>query len=160
LANLETRLHTLSTKLGEQEAGYEFESWFYDFIDFHEIPCRRPYKVDGRQIDGSVTINGTTYLVELKFRSDQAAATDIDTMTAKIATKADNTMGIIVSISGYSSVAIQEASKPKTVLLLLDFTHLNLSLRGLMAFDGIVDRLRRHASQTGKAYLEANLFGN
>lgn len=160
LNDLENRLMELSKDLGQQKAGYAFEKWFYDFIDFHEIPCKRPYVASGRQIDGSITVNGTTYLVELKFKTEQSGATDIDSMFAKVETKADNTMGIVLSISGYSSVAILGASKAKSVLLLLDFSHLQLVLRGQMSFNEVMDRSRRHASQTGEAYLLANLFGN
>ena len=72
---------------------------FYDLLDFSEIPNRKPYVHNGRQIDGSLTVSGTTYLVELKLTTEQAGATDIDTFH-KVTTKADNTMGAMVSISG------------------------------------------------------------
>lgn len=71
---------------------------------------------------------------------------------------ADNTMGIMVSISGYSSTAISDASGNKTTLLLLDANHLYLFLSGAMTFAEIVSRVRRHASQTGEAYLPVNKF--
>jgi hypothetical protein len=48
----------------------------------------------------------------------------------KVQEKADNTMGIMVSISGYSSTAIDAASGPRTPLLLLDHSHLYLLLTG------------------------------
>jgi hypothetical protein len=60
----------------------------------------RPYTHEGRQIDGSLTHAGTTYLVELKFTAEQAGATDIDSFLKKVNDKADNTMGIMISISG------------------------------------------------------------
>jgi len=158
LQKLNDRLNNLGTQLGTQTAGYEFQTWFYDLLDFSEIPNRKPYVHNGRQIDGSLTLSGTTYLVELKFTAKQADATDIDTFYKKITTKADNTMGIMVSISGYSPVAIQEASGEKTPMLLLDHSHVYLVLSGIMGFGDIVDRVRRHASQTGEAYLSANKF--
>jgi hypothetical protein len=67
------------------EGGYDFQDWFYD---------------------GSLTLDGTTHLNELKFAVAQADATDIDSLRAKVDDKADNTMGIMISMSGYSSVAI------------------------------------------------------
>ena len=70
----------------------------------------------GRQIDGSLTVSGTTYLVELKFTAGPADANDIDSFYKKITSKADNTMGVMVSISGYSSVAKQEASGERTLI--------------------------------------------
>ena len=54
--------HRLRRYLGTQSGGYEFEKWFYKLLDFSEIQNRKPYKTNGRQIDGSLTIEGTTYL--------------------------------------------------------------------------------------------------
>ncbi len=71
---------------------------------------------------------------------------------------ADNTMGIMVSISGYSGVAISDASGNKSTLLLLDASHLYLFLSGVMSFSDTISRIRRHASQTGEAYLPVNKF--
>jgi hypothetical protein len=93
--------------LGSQDAGYRFQEWFYDFS---QIPNRKAYVHDDRQICGSLTVAGTTYLIELKFTTGQASATDIGTFHKKVTTEADNTMGIMISISGYSSIARQEAS--------------------------------------------------
>lgn len=159
LESLSNRLNELATRLGSQQAGYDFQEWFYDLMDFFEVMYRRPYIVNGRQIDGSITVSGTTYLVELKFTQEQAGANDIDSLLKKVIDKADNTMGIMVSISGYSSTAISEASGPRTPLLLLDHRHLYLALGGGATFGEIVDRVRRHASQTGESYLGPDGFG-
>jgi Restriction endonuclease len=158
LQKLNERLNELGRHIGEQQAGYDFQDWFYDLLDFSEIAIRRPYVHNGRQIDGSLTLSGTTYLVELKFTAEQASAPDIDTFFKKVTTKADNTMGIMVSISGYSAVARQEASGERTPILLFDHSHLYLVLGGIMGFGDVIDRIRRHASQTGEAYLSAADF--
>jgi len=158
LAKLENRLNDLSGQLGTQKAGYDFQDWFYDLLDHFEIANRRPYVDKGRQIDGSLTLFDTTYLVELKFTTDQAGAPDVDSILKKISDKADNTMGVMVSISGYSSVALREASGPKTPLLLLDHNHIYSVLRGVWKFSELIDRVRRHASQTGDAYLGLDDF--
>lgn len=157
-SKLQQKLDAMHSKVGTQEGGYEFEEWFYEFLDFCEITNRKPYKSDGRQIDGSLTHDGTTYLVELKFTKKQSGAPDIDSLKAKVNKMADNTMGIMVSISGYSSVAISDASGSKTTLLILDASHLYLFLSGAMNFPDIISRIRRHASQTGEAYLPTNKF--
>jgi hypothetical protein len=153
---LRARLDQLATKLGTAEAGYEFQNWFYELIAHFELVARRPYVAAGRQIDGSVTVDGTTYLVELKFTSSQADAPEIDVFFKKVTDKADNTMGIMVSISGYSSVAIDGASVPRTPLLLLDHGHLYALLAGTITMAELVGRIRRHCSQTSRAYLPAH----
>lgn len=159
LQQLRSRLDALCGQIGTQGGGYAFQDWFYDLLDFSEINNRRPYNQAGRQIDGSITVDGTTYLVELKFTGNQAAATDIDSILAKVNTKADNTMAVMVSISGYSSVAIDQASFARSPLLLFDFNHLYMALNGIEKFPDVIRRVRRHSSQTGRAYLASNEFG-
>jgi len=155
LAKLQERVSRLHSLSGTAEGGYEFERWFFDLASFFDIEHRRPYTAGGRQIDGSLTIDGTTYLVELKFTNSQTGAPDIDTFMAKVNSKADNTMGLFVSMSGYSQVAISEASKPRTPLLLIDASHVFLVLQGVWELDELISRLRQHASQTSEAYLLA-----
>jgi hypothetical protein len=159
LAKLKERLDALCSKLGTQEGGYAFQDWFYDSMDFFEVDNRRPYVVDGRQIDGSITIDGTTYLVELKFAATQADAPDIDSLLKKVNDKADNTMGIMVSMAGFSSVATQEASFSRSPLLLIEHSHLYMVLGGIISFADCIRRIRRHSSQEGKAFLPVSEFG-
>ena len=159
LGTLKDRLDGLCKHLGTQHGGYAFQDWFYELMDFFEVDNRRPYVVTGRQIDGSITIDGTTYLVELKFTMGRADAPDIDSILKKVNDKADNTMGIIVSMSGFSSVGISEASSSRSPLLLLDYSHLYMVLTGVLTFPDCVRRVRRHSSQEGKAYLPVAEFG-
>jgi hypothetical protein len=157
--SLRSRLEDLCKELGSQKAGYAFQDWFYDLMDFFDVESRRPYTIEGRQIDGSITIDGTTYLVELKFTGSQSDATAIDSHLKKVNDKADNTMGILVSISGFSSVAVSEASFSRSPLLLLDASHLYFVLGNLGTFPDLLRRVRRHSSQEGKAYLSVSDFG-
>jgi ribosomal protein S15P/S13E len=159
LAVLKSRLDALCQHLGTQQGGYSFQDWFYDLMDYFEVDNRRPYVVDGRQIDGSITIDGTTYLVELKFTATQADAPDIDSLLKKVNDKADNTMGVMVSMSSFSSVALSEASFSKSPLLLLDHSHLYMVLGEIISFPDAMRRIRRHSSQEGKAFLAATEFG-
>jgi hypothetical protein len=155
LEALNQRLAALATRLGSQEAGYEFETWFYDLLDYFEIVSRRPYVTDGRQIDGSLTLDGgTTYLVELKFRSSPTEAPDIDVFFKKVHDKADNTMGVFISISGYTEGARKAASGPRTPLILLDHEHIYAALRGAMPMQDILARVRRHASQSNRPAMD------
>lgn len=159
LADLMQRLNELAPQMGTAPGGYAFQDWFYDLLNFTEIEHRRPYNTGGRQIDGSLTIDGTTYLIELKFSADQAGGPDIDIFRSKVESKADNTMGLFVSMAGYSSVAVKEASGKKTTLLLLDASHIYLVLTGGMTCVDVVRRIRRHASQTGESLLPVASFG-
>lgn len=104
LEKLAQHLNSLTSKQGTQEGGYAFEKWFYGLVNYFEITARPPYKTNGRQIDGSLTLDGTTFLIETKFTNGQSGAPDIDIFMSKIVKKADNTMGIFVSMSGFFRV--------------------------------------------------------
>lgn len=158
LSGLMQRLDDLAPQMGTAPGGYAFQDWFYDLLAFTEIEHRRPYNTGGRQIDGSVTVDGTTYLIELKFTADQAGSPDIDVFRGKVESKADNTMGLFVSMAGYSSVAVKEASGKKSTLLLLDASHIYLALTDGMQCIDVVRRVRRHASQTGESFLPVAAF--
>ncbi len=160
LESLKERLTGLTSQLGTQEGGYAFETWFYDLVGYDEIPSRLPYKdPKGRQIDGSLTLDGTTFLIETKFTKEPIGSQDIDIFLSKIRTKADNTMGIMVSMSGFNSGAIETASHDRTPVILLDHTHLfSFVFPGTLSLSDVIRRVWRHASQTGEAYLAAINF--
>lgn len=159
IEKLQRRLVELMPQLGTQAGGYAFERWFYDLAVFFDLEARPGYYADGRQIDGALTIEGTTYLLETKFTKEAVGSPDIDTFMAKIESKADNTMGLFVSIQGFSEGAVRSASKQRTPMLLLDYGHLfNLILRGVMTLPQVVSRIKRHASQTGSSYLNSAEF--
>ena len=144
---------------GTQGGGYAFENWFYSLAQYFDIDSRPPYRTDGRQIDGALTIDGTTFLVETKFTNCKTDPQDIEIFMGKVTRKADNTMGIFVSMAGYNEKAIDEASRDKTPLLLLDHSHIyGLVLSNIMSLDNVIRRIKRHASQTGEAYLRPDKF--
>ena len=61
IESLAKELEDLVPSQGTQDGGYKFQDWFFKVVDFFEVECRRPYVTGGRQIDGTVTIEGTTY---------------------------------------------------------------------------------------------------
>lgn len=159
IEKLQGRLSEMTSQLGTQAGGVAFERWFYDLAVFFELDARPGYWAEGRQIDGALTIEGTTFLTETKFTAEKIGSPDIDIFMAKIESKADNTMGLLVSLSGFTTGAIAAASKQRTPMLLLDHTHLfSLILRGVMTLPQVVSRIKRHASQTGASYLAVGDF--
>jgi hypothetical protein len=160
LQSLSDRLNDLLPQIGTQAGGYAFEAWFHDLIDFFELPNHRPYRApDQRQIDGSVTHDGTTYLLELKFEATPSDLYLVDSFRAKLIGKADNTMGIAVSMSGFDDGCKRAASGDRTPFLLFDSQHIYMLLTGASDLRFLIDRTRRHSSQTGESYLAPADFG-
>lgn len=159
LDKLNAALNGLTSKIGTQEGGYEFERWIYDLAIYFDLDARPGYKAAGRQIDGAITIDGTTFLIEAKLVNDPIGSPDIDIFMAKIESKADNTMGLFISLSGFNEGAKKTASKQRTPMLLIDSGHIfNLVMRDVMSFPQVIARIKRHAHQTGSSYLGASEF--
>lgn len=149
------KLAKLAKRVGEQKAGYDFEDWIYEFASFNDLQARRPYKdKNGRQIDGALQIDADSMIVEAKCTACRISVADIDSFRAKLATKADNTLGLMISMSGYDPQAIEAASGERSPLLLIDGSHLfNLVMTRQMTFKELICRVKRNAAQTGCAYL-------
>lgn len=156
---LNNALLSMTNQQGTAEGGYKFQKWFYDLCVFFDIESRPGFTSDGRQIDGALTIDGTTFLIETKFSKNPIGSQDIDIFMSKVTSKSDNTMGIFVSMSGYTDGAIKTASRERTPILLLDYTHIfNLILPSIMTLQDVIRRVKRHSSQMGQAHLAVNNF--
>lgn len=160
LQSLQDRLAELLPHLGTTSGGFSFETWIHDLIDFFELPNHRPYRApNNHQIDGSVTLDGTTYLLELKFEAVPADVTLIDSFRSKLLGKEDNTMGIAIAMSGFNQGCKDNASGDRTPFLLFDSQHIYMLLTGAIDLRFLIERTRRHSSQTGESYLAPVDFG-
>lgn len=154
------QLKEIFRRAGEQKAGYDLEDWLYDFAIFNDIEAKRPYKDgNGRQIDGSLTIDGTTILVEAKCTKELTTCTDVDVFLSKVNRKAENTRGLMVSLSGFDKGAVASASRDKTPLILMDGGHLFSHIfTRRYTFVEVIRRMLQFASQSGDAYLSPSEF--
>ena len=106
----------------------------------------------GEQIDGAFTLDGTDYLFEAKWQEYPTNASDLDAFAGKISRKLDNTLGLFLSINGYSEEAVKIHSRGRSTILLMDGTDLMAVLEGRIDFVTLLIRKRRHAAQTGNIY--------
>lgn len=154
LADLKRRLDSeLFALLGTSKGGYDFQVWFADLCALFEIQHKRPYRSEHREVDGSIAIDGTTYLLSLKFTTSAIGSPDIDDIQVKLGRVADNTMGIVVSMSGFNDSAVKAASGPGTKLLLLNHEHVYAILSTAIQPTELVRRVRERASRTGNSLL-------
>ena len=154
------RLYDLAQRVGEQKAGYDFEEWIYEFASFNDIVARPSYRdKSNRQIDGALQIESDSLILEVKCTSCLTPVEEIDSFKAKINTKADNTLGLMVSMSGYTPGAIDGASGARSPVILIDGSHLfNIVMTRQMTFKELICRVKRNAAQTGRAYLPVSDF--
>jgi hypothetical protein len=65
----------------------------------------------------------------------------------------DNTLGLFLSVNGFSPDGITAHSLGRKVVLLMDGSDVMAVLDGRIEFPELLKRKRRHAAQTGEIYI-------
>lgn len=145
-------LSLLSSK-EPQKRGFRLEKVLCGLFELFDLDPKASFRLVGEQIDGAFSFEGTDYLLEAKWQNDLAAAADIDSLSSKLQRKLDNTLGLFLSISGYSEDAVTAVSSGRRLVILMDGSDLMAVLEGRIDLVQLLLRKRRVASQTGNIYL-------
>ncbi len=153
LQNLQVHFGELSKMPDTRARGYKLEALLRDLFELFDLDPKASFKLVGEQIDGAFTFDGTDFLLEAKWQKAQTGSADLDTFANRVQRKLENTLGLFVSMGGYSPDGISAHSQGHKVLLLIDGAHLAAILEGRLRLSDLLLRARRHASQTGEIYL-------
>jgi len=156
LDEIKTNYFRLVTSKDFQKRGFELEKVLYDLFELFDLDPKASFRNTGEQIDGAFSLEGTDYLFEAKWRSQLSDASELDSFTGKVKRKLDNTLGLFLSINGFSEDAVRIHSVGRSTILLMDGTDLMAVLENQIDFVSLIVRKRRHASQTGNIYLKIN----
>jgi hypothetical protein len=136
-----------------QMRGYQLEKILWELFALFDLDPKASFKILGEQIDGAFTFEGTDYLLEGKWQQAPVAAQDLDSLAGKLCRKLDNTLGLYLSINGFSDDAVKTHSSGRRLMMLMDGSDLMAVLESRIDLIQLLLRKRRHASQTGNIYL-------
>ena len=136
-----------------QRRGYRLEKIIRGLFELFDLDPRASFKIVGEQIDGAFTFEGTDYLFEGKWQQEMIGAADLDVLAGKLSRKLDNTLGLFLSINGFSEDGVKAHSSGRRIMLLMDGSDLMAVLEGRIDLIQLLLRKRREASQTGNIYL-------
>lgn len=143
-----------------QGRGYRLEIILKQLFELFDLDPKASFKIEGEQIDGAFTFDGVDYLFEAKWQSELVRANALDSLASKVQRKLDNTLGLFLSINGFSLEGINAHSSGRKVLLLMDGSDIMAVLDGRIELPELLTRKRRHAAQTGDIYLRyQDMFG-
>lgn len=137
-----------------QGRGYRLEKILRGVFDLFDLDPKASFKVIGEQIDGAFTFETTDYLLEAKWQKRPVRAPDLDSLAGKLSRKLDNTLGLYLSINGYSEDAVRVHSSGRRLMLLMDGSDIMAVLEGRIDLVHLLLRKRRTAAQTGNIYLK------
>lgn len=136
-----------------QKRGFRLEKVLRGLFELFDLDPKASFRILGEQIDGAFSFEGTDYLLEAKWQRDPVGAAGIDSLCGKLQRKLDNTLGLYLSINGYSDDAVTAVSSGRRLVILMDGSDLMAVLEGRIDLLQLLLRKRRVAAETGNIYL-------
>jgi hypothetical protein len=154
LEQIKTRYMALVVSTDAQGRGFELEKVMYDLFELFDLDPKASFRNTGEQIDGAFSLTGTDFLFEAKWRKEQTTAADLDSFAGKVKRKLENTLGVFLSINGFTPDGVAAHSSGGAVVVLMDGADLMAVLEERIDFVTLLLRKKRHAAQTGEIYLQ------
>lgn len=139
-----------------QKRGFQLEKIMKDLFNIFDLDPKASFRVAGLQIDGAFILEGTDYLFESKWERNPVGFEELSVFDGKLTRNLDNTLGLFLSINGFSDEGIGAYCRNRPNLILMDGADLMAVLEGRINLKELLLRKRTHASQTGNIYLKIN----
>jgi hypothetical protein len=153
LDELKAEFYRLVASDNPQQRGFALEKVLKGLFELFDLDPKASFRLAGEQIDGAFSFEGTDYLLEAKWQQELVAATTLDGMAGKLSRKLENTLGLFLSVNGYSEDAVKAHSSGRRLLILMDGSDLMAVLEGRIDLVQLLLRKRRKAAETGNIYL-------
>lgn len=140
------RIHSMEDR---RERGMEFEEFLRRLFALHDLEPRGAFSIAGEQTDGSIRVDSQLFLVEARWREEPTSPDDIRSFRGKVEEKLDNTLGIFISMSYFTTEAIKRAAVPPAKVILVDGQDLAPVMQGLVDLVEMLRRKIRRAAETG-----------
>jgi hypothetical protein len=138
-----------------QARGKAFEGFLNQLFGLFDLNPRAAYSLEREQIDGAFSFDTDDYILEARWRQEPIGREHLDVFKSKISRKGKNALGLYISVSGFTSDALQEYSA-STPFITLEGGDLMAVLDERGPLDELLHRKKRHANETGECYFPAS----
>jgi len=153
LEEVKNDFYALISSNDPQKRGFQLEKLLKDLFNLFDLDSKASFKIIGEQIDGMFTFENNDFLIEAKWHKDPIDISSLDSFSGKLSRRLENTLGLFISVNGFSPDAIQAHSTGRRLMILMDGSDLMAVLEGRIDLIQLLDRKRRYAAQTGNIYL-------
>jgi hypothetical protein len=152
-AKLDSLLQDAS-KAQKQSRGQQFELVLNGLARDEGLDPRTRYRPDGEEIDGSFVLDGRTILLEAKWHTSPLPASSLYAFQGKVDGKLVGTVGVVISMSGFSDKAADALTIGKSLnVVLLDGDDFRACLSKPPGIAGVMRTKLRAAAEEGVVYL-------
>ena len=159
LEDVKKRYISLVMSADPHSRGVELEKVMYDIFEIFDLDPKAAFKLKAEQIDGAFSLDGTDYIFEAKWHQEAISRADMDAFAGKVGRKLENTLGLFLSINGFSKDGIDIHSAGRSQFILMTGGDLMAVLEGRIDYVSLLRRKKRFAAQTGRILLEIHEFG-
>ncbi|QHC84620.1 hypothetical protein AS589_07375 [Empedobacter brevis] len=152
LEELKTKFFEIAINTNKQQRGFQLEKLLNELFILFELSAKSSFKITGEQIDGAFTFDGTDFLLEAKWQKEPIPASELYAFGGKITNKLKNTLGLFISIDGFSKDGIETNNPITKQMILMDGEDLMLIFDGRIQLNEMILLKRQHASQTGEIF--------
>lgn len=144
----------LLTAAERRDRGNEFENLLYSVLWDEELEPRTRFRPEGEEIDGSFVLFEKVFLLEAKWHKDPMPASELYAFKGKVDGKISGTLGIFISMSGYSEDAIAAFQKGKELTVVcFDGDDTRKIFRNEVDFRQVLRWKLRQAAEIGEVYV-------
>lgn len=144
--------------INEQKRGFKFEKFLKELFDTFGLKPKSSFRLVGEQIDGSLQLEGYTYLIEAKWQNKPVGNADLLIFRGKVEGKASWSRGLFISYNGFSKDGLEAFSKVgATNIICMDGQDLYFILEGKISLNEAIELKARRAAETGEAFI--NIYG-
>ena len=154
LDELRNEYYSLLASDNPQKRGFSLERIIRDLFELFDLDPKASFRITGEQIDGAFTQDGIDFLFEAKWQQELIGASGLDSLAGKLGRKLENTLGLFLSINGFSEDGVKAHASGRRLMILMDGSDLMAVLEGRIDLYQLLSRKRRHASRTGNIYLK------
>jgi len=157
---LKQEFFELTMENNHQKRGIKLEAFLNKLFTLFDLNPKKSFVLKDEQIDGAFTFENNDYLLEAKWQKDPVETGDLKKFAGTLNDKLKNTLGLFVSINGFSQGSIGFKGSNARTMILMDGMDLHFVLDQRIDLHHLLFRKRRHASETGEIYYPATLILN
>jgi len=144
----------LVTEKNPQKRGFSLEKFLNSLFTLFDLEPKESFRISGEQIDGSFTFDGNDFLLEAKWQEKPVNLGELYKFGGKIEGRLKLTLGLVISINGFTKEYSESKSPLLKTMLLMDGEDLVSVLDNRIDLKDLFFRKRRHASDTGDIFLQ------
>ncbi|MET9040557.1 restriction endonuclease [Streptomyces mirabilis] len=150
--DLKQRFLVMHGASDKHQRGRDFEGLINELFALYDLEPRASYVLEYEQIDGSFSFDTDHYVLEAKWWAERIGRRELDVFKTNIERKGKNTLGLYVSVNGFTGDALAVYSF-STPFITMDGGDFMAVLEQRIRLDELMSRKKRHASETGHCYL-------